>query len=167
MKIFVSALALCLVLGCSPTGQSVSARVSDLVMPATEHPNLSAIEIVLAIDDTGNPPAAVPGVLAQTLKEHGVVSAANATYTWGDPDGLLLIDVNIHRFATAEAAIKNVLGNLEGMERIEGLGDAAAIFAGQSIRFSVGTAKITLTTVSDEVDLRSVAELYANWLAAN
>lgn len=161
MKILVSALALCFLLGCSPTGETVS----DLVMPASEHPNLSVVEIVLEIDDTSNPSAAVSDWIGETLKEVGVVSAANATYTWGDPDGLFLIDINIHRFATVEAAKNNVLGNLEGRERIEGIGDAATIFGGQSLSFSVDTVKVTLTSISDEVDVTSVAETYAKWLA--
>ena len=167
MKFAIAALALCMSLGCSPTGESHSVRVSDLVMPASQHPDLTVVEVVLEINDMDNPPPGVPEAIAPTLKELGVVSAANATFTWGDPDGFLLIDTNILRFATAEAAQNSVLGNLEGVERIEGLGDAATLFSSQSVSFSVGTAKVTLTTISDEVDVRSIAEAYANWLAAN
>lgn len=163
----LSALSLCLVLGCSPTGESASVRVPDLIMPATEHPNLSGVEIVLEVDDMNNPPAAVPTIITQTLKELGIVSAVNATYTWGDPDGFLLIDANVHRFATTEAAKSNVLANLEGKEQIDDIGDAATLFGGQSLSFSFDTVKVTLTTISDEVDVRSVAVTYADWLAAN
>lgn len=166
MKIILSALPLWLLLGCSPTGESDSVRVSDLIMPATVHPNLSVVEIVLEVEDMHNPPAAVPKVVVQTLKELGIVSAANATYTWGDPDGFLLIDANIYRFATADAARNNVLGNLEGRESIEGIGDAATLFAGQSLSFSVDTVKVALTSINDEVDVRSIAVAYADWLAA-
>lgn len=167
MKTLVSAVLLCLLLGCSPTGGSVSGQVSNLIMPATEHPNLSAVEIVLEINDTSIPPPGVPEMITQTLKEFRVVSAANATYTWGDPDGFLLIDTNIHRFTTAEAAKKNVLGKMEGIERLEGIGDVATIYGGQSLSFSIDTVKVTLTTISDEVDIRSVAAAYSDWLAAN
>jgi len=167
MKTLISIAVLCLLLGCSPTGGSASGEVSNLVMPATEHPNLSAVEIVLEINDMSSPPPGVPEMITETLKEFGVVSAANATYTWGDPDGFLLIDTNIHRFTTAEAAKKNVLGNLEGIERLEGIGDVATIYGGQSLSFSVDTVKITLTAISDEVDIRAVAAAYSDWLATN
>ena len=167
MKVLLAALSLCLVLSCSPTGESVAVRVSDLIMPATVHPNLSVVEIVLEVEDMHNPPADVPKVVVQTLKELGIVSAVNATYTWGDPDGFLLIDANIYRFATAEAAKSNVLSNLEGRERIDGIGDAATLSRGQSLSFSVDAVKVALTAISDEVDVRSVAATYADWLAAN
>lgn len=167
MKVSISALLLCLALGCSPSGESDSVRVSDLIMPATEHPGLSVVEIVLVVDDMSNPPAAVPSVVVETLKELGIVSAVNATYMWGDPEGLLLIDANIYRFSTAEAARSNVLSNLAGRERIEGIGDAATLFDGQSLSFSVDAVKVALTTISDEVNVRSVAATYADWLAAD
>ena len=73
MKYLVAVMALSVAFGCSPTYESDSPQVSDLVMPVSEHPDLSAVELVLEIDDTSNPPAAVPDVVAQTLKELGVV----------------------------------------------------------------------------------------------
>ena len=166
MKTFVSASVLYVLLGCLPADVSASERISDLVMPATEHPDLSAVEIVLEINDTSAPARGVPEMITQALREAGVMGAANATYTWGDPDGFILIDANVHRFTTAEAARKNVLGNLDGVEQIERIGDAATIYDGKSLSFSVGAVKVTLTTFSDEVNIRSVAQTYSNWLAA-
>ena len=167
MKKVFAALALCAVLGCSPSGQSDAVRISDLVMPPTQHPELSVLELVLAIDDVANPPAGVPQSIAQALMDLDVVSAANATYTWGDPDGFVLIDLNVHRFATADAARNNVLANVDGIESIDGIGDAATVFGNQSVSFSVDATKVTVTTFSADIDIRSVAETYADWLAAD
>ena len=122
MKVVLTVLFLNVILGCSPSNISDAGKILNLIMPVSEHAELSRIEIVLVVDDIDNPPDTISEFVVQTLKEAGVVSAVNFTYTWGDPSGLLLIDANVLSFATAEAAKNSVLGNLEGVEKIEGVG---------------------------------------------
>jgi len=167
MKVVLTVLFLNVILGCSPSNTSDAGKIQDLIMPVSEHAELSRIEIVLAIDDIDNPPDTISELVVQTLKESGVVSAVNLTYTWGDPSGLLLIDANVLSFSTSEAARNSVLGNFEGAEMIEGIGDAAVALGDHSFSFSLENTKVSLASISEDVSLSSVAEKYAAWLASN
>lgn len=167
MKVVLSVLLLNVILGCSPSNNSDAGKIVDLVMPVSKHAELSRIEIVLLVDDINNPPDTISKSIVQSLKEAGVVSAVNLTYMWGDPNGLLLIDANVLSFHTAEAARNSVLGNLEGVERIEGVGDAAVALGNQYFSFAFENTKVSLSTISKDVSLSSVAEKYAAWLANN
>ena len=161
----VAAALLILLSGCAQSDESGTKGVSDLIMPASEHAGLSAVETALRIDDVDSPPASVPDVVVQALKQGGATGAANVTYTWGDPDGFMLIDGNILLYPTAEAARDSVLSVTEGVESVAGVGDAAFAMGKQSITFSVGAARVSLTAIHGDIDLRSVAETYAAWLA--
>ena len=165
MKVVLTIFFLIVILGCSPSNNPDAGRILDLVMPVSEHAELSRIEIVLVVNDIDNPPDTISEFLIQSLKEAGVISAVNLTYTWGDPDGLLLIDANVLNFSAAEAARSSVLGNLEGVEIIDGVGDAAVALGNQYFSFAFENAKVSLSTYSEVVSLSSVAEKYAAWLA--
>jgi len=167
MKLVLSVLFLNVILGCSSSSNSDAVKILDLVMPVLEHAELTRIEVVLIVDDTNDPPDTIPKSIVQSLKEAGVVSAVNLTYTWGDPDGLLLIDANVLSFHTAEAARNSVLGNSEGVKKIEGVGDAAVARGNQYFSFAFENTKVSLSTISKDVSLSSVAEKYAAWLAEN
>ena len=104
-------------------------------------------------------------MVVQALDEAGVLGAVNFTYTWGDPDGFLLIDATILRYATPEAAKAALTRVMEGVTEVAGIGDAAVMSDDEWIGFTVGSERVTLTVVQDEVDVRSVAEAYAKWLA--
>jgi hypothetical protein len=67
-------------------------------MPVSEHAELSKLEVVLVIDDLEDADRSVPEAVVKILKEFAIRGAANFTYTWGDPNGYLLIDGNIHLF---------------------------------------------------------------------
>ena len=45
------------------------------------------------------------------------------------------------------------------------IGDTAVNFNNQSISFVSNDLKITLATISEEIDLESIARAYANWLS--
>lgn len=164
---FVFAVTL---LGCDHSSDVAEREISRLVMPVSELSELSKVEVVLAVDDVNNPDPSTPEFIVEMFKEEGINSAVNLTYTWGDPDGPLLIDANVHQFLTNDAAKQNLLGNgdteiPEGLEQVAGIGDAA-IRLDKVIGFVSGDVKVTLSTISEEVKLESIALAYSEWLSS-
>lgn len=156
--------------GCDRSDSSEQ-KVTSFIMPASQHQELSHVEIVLTVEDVNNPSASTPAFLVQALKEQGVKGAVNLTYTWGDPDGFLLIDSNLLQFATSEAAKRNLLGDSgaelpDGTQKLTGIGDAAIRVNNQTIRFVSENIKVTLTSISEDVKLEEVAIAYAKWLSS-
>lgn len=155
---------------CSQSASENGQALSELIMPASEHAKLSKLEVVLVIDDLADADRSVPETFVKLLKRFGVRGAANFTYTWGDPNGYLLIDGNIHRFSSAETAVNNLLGDQSRLDavnavKLEGIGDAAININDQSLSFVSGELKVTLTAIQKEIDLESVAHAYAGWLS--
>lgn len=172
MRLPFCAVLVCLLLvGCSETPQQPKPTpITDLIMPASAHAQLSLVERELVVDDVNDPPRVMPASIARTLKEAGVTAAANLTYTWGDPEGFLLIDVNLNRFSSPDRAKNNLLSRVganTGNQSVTGLGDTASSYGEQSISFVNADLKVTLNAFAvaeGQIDLLSVAHAYDRWL---
>ncbi len=159
---------------CSNEGNK---HIQEFVMPSSESKYTSDLSLDLVIEDVSNPPKkpAVPAIVINTLKDAGILSAVNHTYSVGD----LAIDANLHLLAEPKVQIEKLQKGLvtelpEGMTLsvFEGIGDFATLSeyrstlqTTSSITFIQQEYMITLTSPVDSATLKSVATDYSSWLS--
>ncbi|MFQ3229572.1 hypothetical protein [Reinekea sp.] len=144
-------------------------RINDFMMPISEHSEISDVQIDLILNNVDKPSASISPTIIKLAKELGVLSYLNFTYTWGDPNGSLLIDARIYKYPSKELALETLLVNFsdempEGFSKVENVGDFAVMYTNKTLYFVYQDLSFVLNTISEEVDLISVGQHYSKWL---
>ncbi|WP_315981735.1 hypothetical protein [Aliamphritea spongicola] len=103
MKNYSFMLSILAISACSNEG---SKHIQEYVMPSSESKYTSDLSLDLIIEDVSNPPKkpAVPAIVINTLKDAGILSAVNHTYS---VEGTV-IDANLNRLAEPEMQIETL-----------------------------------------------------------
>lgn len=168
-KLSARALLVLLFIICAPSFSAKLERISDFIMPISEHSELRVLEVDFILNDINKPNSSISPTMVKLLKELGAVSYLDFTYTWGEPEGLLLLQAKILKYPSKELAMQTLVANFsgempEGFSKIDDIGDFAVMYLNKTLYFVHQDLAITFNTVSDEVDLVSVGRSYSRWL---